>query len=147
MAMFQVQVKFRDKIRNIYTERPSFNQLVDLVKENAVVLRGADFQIQYTNEDNEKITLGNSDMDMQDLFRCSAAVPQAEYRRVRLEIMESSPACVKQYRQCAKGTDSPCLATPRKTRRSSTQRERTIDEDDLKVAPESRRQLSLRLVE
>ncbi|XP_070560458.1 uncharacterized protein [Ptychodera flava] len=144
MALFQVQVKFHGKIRNIYTERPSYSQLVYLVKENVVVLRDADFQMQYTNEANEKITLGNSDMDMQDLFRCSDPVPHAEYRRVRLEILENSPACIKQRRPRGNDTDSPCLVTPRKSHRSSTEGDRTFNDDNQNYAPlpESRRQLS-----
>jgi hypothetical protein len=47
-----------------------------------------DYQILYRNEEGDYITLSSDPMDIQDMFRCSSEVKDAEYRRLKLRIVE-----------------------------------------------------------
>lgn len=88
--MFQFQVNYRDKVRQFYVNGvvSSYSEVVGEIVSNISSLFGCVFQIEYINDENIWITLSESDQDVQDLFRCSAVIPSADFRRVKLRIVE-----------------------------------------------------------
>ena len=93
--MYQFQVNHRDKCRQFYvqSEIKGYSGVVEQIISNINTLFGVVFQIQYLNDENAWITLSENDEDIKDLFRCSRIVPFADFRRIKVKIVEGcSPA-------------------------------------------------------
>lgn len=93
--MFQFQTYYRDKCRQFYvqTECDDYSQIVEHIVLNINTLFGMIFQIQYCNDENEWITLSENADDVRDMFRCSRIVESADFKRIKIKIVEGcSPA-------------------------------------------------------
>ena len=93
--MYQFQVNYRNKYRQFYvqSEIKGYSGVVEQIISNINTLFGVVFQIQYLNDENTWITLSENDEDIKDLFRCLKIVPFADFRRIKVKIVEGcSPA-------------------------------------------------------
>lgn len=91
---FQFQTFYREKVRQFYTDMLSdYSQLIENIVINISSLFGVVFQVQYLNEESTWITLSETVADIQDMFRCSQIVNGAEFKRIKIRIVEGcSPA-------------------------------------------------------
>ena len=98
MDNFQIQVSYRGKCRQFYTpcEAESewdYSSLVENIVTNISSLFGTVFQIQFLNDEQEWITPSENSCDMRDMFRCARIVPGADFRRIKIKIIDGcSPA-------------------------------------------------------
>lgn len=70
-----------------------YSQLIENIVINISSLFGVVFQVQYLNEESTWITLSETVADIQDMFRCSQIVNGAEFKRIKIRIVEGcSPA-------------------------------------------------------
>ena len=94
------RTKFRDKYRQFYIDKTvTYQELVSALRLNVPSLAGFEFQIVYINDGGTKITLYDNNLDVADLFRCSTAVINAEYRRVKISIIEGSFPAIQENRK------------------------------------------------
>lgn len=106
--MYQFQTFYREKCRQFYitAECRNYSEIVEHIISNINTLFGVVFQIQYLNDESQWITLSENEEDIKDMFRCSRTVEGADFKRIKIKIVEGcSPAFNFQAR-----TDSSPLA-------------------------------------
>ena len=88
--MFQIQVNYREKVRQFYINEilTDYSQLIESIVTNINSLFGCVFQVQYLNDEDIWITLGGNREDVRDMFRCSRIIENAEFKRVKIKIVE-----------------------------------------------------------
>ena len=91
---FQVQVNYRNKTRQIYLKGTvTYSEFCHAITEQIPSIGFTEFQVNYENEDGIIVTMSDNEVDICDLFRCALPVKNADYRRIRVSLVEGcSPA-------------------------------------------------------
>lgn len=100
-----------------------YSQLIKSIVTNINSLFGCVFQVQYLNDEDSWITLGENREDVRDMFRCSRIVENAEFKRVKIKIVEGcSPAIEHGKKRSSDESDTsqtPSSDSEKKPRRLS----------------------------
>ena len=114
---FQVQVAYcnNTKTRQVYLERTlNYNEFMIQLVEKITSLRFAEFQVAYENDEGTWITMSDNQVDITDMYRCATPVNNAEYRRIKIRIMEGCSPVIRETTDCDRFGKERCYSNPKK---------------------------------
>ena len=77
--MFQIQVNYREKVCQFYINEilTDYSKLIESIVTNINSLFGCVFQVQYLNDEDSWITLGENREDVRDMFTVCLGVHES----------------------------------------------------------------------